>query len=293
MQTRMEKYTDAHEEVGLRFKKNEDLYKTISEEELNNYNVKTNATVIDNNGTNIDVEHIKRILETRYNSTPKRKSIVVPEDEQTQNLDVIETKEYDINLILQKAKEQENSDYDKNRFKKLRDTQYDILKDLNLSEPNKNEKEDDKPVEKDELMNLINTITQKELENREKNSSDPLDLFPDLKGNDDTVVLEGMKDELNEYISSNEITLSEDIKNEVKDDVKEQSEITDNSLDNSFYTTSTVFTQSDFDDFEDLKKEVKGNKILLIIVTVLIIAGLLVGIFLLLNNFLGINFFKR
>ena len=293
MQTRMEKYTDAHEEVGLRFKKNEDLYKTISEEELNNYNVKTNATVIDNNGTNIDVEHIKRILETRYNSAPKRKSIVVPEDEQTQNLDVIETKEYDINLILQKAKEQENSDYDKNRFKKLRDTQYDILKDLNLSEPKKNEKDDDKPVEKDELMNLINTITQKELENREKNSSDPLDLFPDLKGNDDTVVLEGMKDELNEYFSSNEITLSEEIKNEVKDDVKEQSEITDNSLDNSFYTTSTVFTQSDFDDFEDLKKEVKGNKILLIIVTVLIIAGLLVGIFLLLNNFLGINFFKR
>jgi len=293
MQTRMEKYTDAHEEVGLRFKKNEDLYKTISEEELNNYNVKTNATVIDNNGTNIDVEHIKRILETRYNSAPKRKSIVVPEDEQTQNLDVIETKEYDINLILQKAKEQENSDYDKNRFKKLRDTQYDILKDLNLSEPKKNEKEDDKPVEKDELMNLINTITQKELENREKNSSDPLDLFPDLKGNDDTVILEGMKDELNEYFSSNEITLSEEIKNEVKDDVKEQSEITDNSLDNSFYTTSTVFTQSDFDDFEDLKNEVKGNKILLIIVTVLIIAGLLVGIFLLLNNFLGINFFKR
>jgi len=142
-------------------------------------------------------------------------------------------------------------------------------------------------------MNLINTITQKELENREKNSSDPLDLFPDLKGNDDTVVLEGMKDELNEYFSSNEITLSEEIKNEVKDDVKEQSEITDNSLDNSFYTTSTVFTQSDFDDFEDLKKEVKGNKILLVIVTILIIAGLLVGIFLLLNNFLGINFFKR
>lgn len=285
MQTRMEKYTEAHEEVGLRFKKNEDLYKTISDEELNNYNVKTNATVIDDNGTNIDVEHIKRILETRYNSAPKRKSIVVPEDDQTKDLDVIETKEYDINLILQKAKEQETADYDKNRFKKIRDTQYDILKDLNLSDVKKETPEEDKPVEKDELMSLINTITQKELENREKNSSDPLDLFPDLKGSEDTVVLEGMKDELNEYISSAEMN--------IQDEKPKQTESNESSLDNSFYTTSTVFTQSDFDDFEDLKKEVKGNKILLVIVTILIIAGLLVGIFLLLNNFLGINFFKR
>lgn len=288
MQTRMEKYTEAHEEVGLRFKKNEDLYKTISEEELNNYNVKTNATVIDNNGTNIDVEHIKRILETRYNEAPKRKSIVVPEEDQTKDLDVIETKEYDINLILQKAKEQENTDYDKNRFKKLRDTQYDILKDLNLNDAKKENLEEDKPVEKDELMNLINTITQKELENREKNSSDPLDLFPDLKGSEDTVVLEGMKDELSDYVTSNDLSDENIVKDE--DFNKEENS---NSLDNSFYTTSTVFTQSDFDDFEDLKKEVKGNKILLVIVTILIIAGLLVGIFLLLNNFLGINFFKR
>ena len=283
MQTRMEKYTEAHEEVGLRFKKNEELYKTISDEELNNYTVKTNATVLDNNGTNIDVEHIKRILETRYNEAPKRKSIVVPEDDQIKTDDVIETKEYDINLILQKAKEQENADYDKNRFKKLRDTQYDILKDLNLSE---NKTEDEKPDSKNELMELINTITQKELENQKNKVEDPLDLFPDLKGSDDTVVLEGMKDEITEYMSQSDLEVDKPTpKNEHLDN--------EEGLDNSFYTTSTVFTQSDFDDFEDLKKEVKGNKILLIIVTVLIIAGLLFGIFLLLNNFLGINFFKR
>ena len=189
MQTRMEKYTDVHEEIGQRFKKNEDLYKKISDQELDKYTVRTNATVLDDNGTNIDVEHIKKILDTKYNTAPKRKSIIIPEESPEEITNDVETKEYDINLILEKAKENETADYDKNRFKKLRDTQYDILKDLNLdSEISTKEIEEDK----DELRELINTITQKELENRKKDNDDPLDSFPDLKGDDDTVVLDGI-----------------------------------------------------------------------------------------------------
>lgn len=267
MQTRMEKYTDAHEEIGQRYKRNEELYKKISDQELDKYTVKTNATIIGDNEANIDVEHIKKILEKRYNEAPKRKSIVVPEDDTEEVNEVIETKEYDINLILEKAKEQENSDYDKNRLKKLRDTQYDILKDLNLGETQSKE---DEIKEKDELMELINTITQKELENK-KNEDDPLDLFPDLKGSENTVVLEGMKEEVEEALDKS----------------------SEKQLDESFYTTSTVFTQSDFDDFEDLKKEVKGHKVILGIITALIVIAIIVCIFLVLNNFFGISIFKR
>ena len=269
MQTRMEKYTDVHEEVGQRFKKNEDLYKKISDQELDKYTVRTNATVLDDNGTNIDVEHIKKILDTKYNTAPKRKSIIIPEESPEEITNDVETKEYDINLILEKAKESETADYDKNRFKKLRDTQYDILKDLNLdSEISTKEIEEDK----DELRELINTITQKELENRKKDSDDPLDLFPDLKGDDDTVVLDGMKEEIEQTLESQAIE-------EAK-------------LENSFYTTSTAFTQSDFDDFDDLKKEVKSNKILLTIITIIIVLAILFCIYLLLDHFLSIKFFK-
>ena len=275
MQTRMEKYTEAHEDVGFRFQKNEELYKKISDEELDNYTVKTNAAVIGDNGASIDIEHIKRILETRYNEAPKRKSITIPDEDKSLNDEPIETKEYDINLILEKAKEQEVVEYDKNRFKKLRDTQYDILKDLDLSNNKNKDKADEEEVNKDELLELINTITQKELENKEK-AEDPLDLFPDLKGDDNTVVLEGMQEEITN--SLNNVPIEDDV---------------DESLDKSFYTTTTAFTQSDFDDFEDLKKEVKGHKVVLVIVTVVIIVALLIGIFLLLNNFLGINFFKK
>ncbi|MBR5662894.1 MAG: hypothetical protein IKX00_04555 [Bacilli bacterium] len=275
MQTRMEKYTDVHEEVGQRFKKNEDLYKKISDQELDKYTVKTNATVLDDNGTNIDVEHIKRILETRYNNAPKRKSIVIPEDKTEEIPSVVETKEYDINLILEKAKENESNDYDKNRFKKLRDTQYDILKDLNLNPDEISTKEVEQ--DKDELMKLINTITQKELENRKK-EDDPLDLFPDLKGDENTVVLDGMKDEIEKTLESDEVIENEEVK--------------EKELENSFYTTSTVFTQSDFDDFDDLKKEVKSHKILLTIVTIIIVLAILFCIYLLLDHFLSLNLFK-
>ena len=118
---------------------------------------------------------------------------------------------------------------------------------------------------------------EKEISALKKNSKeDPLDLFPDLKGSDNTVVLEGMKEELENYDTpSKPISLEE----------KEPEE--------SFYTTSTLFTQSDFDDFEDLKKEVKGHKIILTIVTILIVLAIIFCILLVLNNFLGINFFKR
>lgn len=271
MQTRMEKYTDAHEELGSRSKRNEELYKSISNEELDKYTIKTNATVLSDNGTNIDIDHIKRILETRYNEAPKRKSITIPEEVNDNDITQVETKEYDINLILEKAKEQENVDYEKNRFKKLRDTQYDILKDLNID--GESAGNEDGKVDKDELLELINTITQKELENK-KGSDDPLDLFPDLKGDDNTVVLDGMQEEITDKLANAPIE-------------------EDETLDKSFYTTTTSFTQSDFDDFDDLKKEVKGHKLILIILTIVIIGGLLFAIFFLLNNFLGINFFKK
>ena len=72
----------------------------------------------------------------------------------------------------------------------------------------------------------------------------------------------------------------------------EEDKINANKIEDSFYTTTTAFTQSDFDDFDDLKKEVKGHKILLTIVTIIIIAAILFCIYLLLDNFLSINFFK-
>ena len=40
---------------------------------------------------------------------------------------------YDINAILEKAKKTQDVDYEKERLKKVHDTQYDILKKLNIA----------------------------------------------------------------------------------------------------------------------------------------------------------------
>ena len=62
----MEKYTETHDDnLGLRYKRNEELYQKISDQELDKYTVKANATVLGDNGPSIDVEHIKKILETK------------------------------------------------------------------------------------------------------------------------------------------------------------------------------------------------------------------------------------
>ena len=115
-------------------------------------------------------------------------------------------------------------------------------------------------------MTLINTITSKELV---KNSKlDPFDILSDLKGSDDTKVLSGIEEEVK------------------KDDTKKM--IEKEKLENSFYTTTNAFTQSDFDDFNDLKDDLKATKIIIRVLIVLIIIAFIAGALFFLNNYFHI-----
>ena len=73
MNSRMNRYYEDEEEVvSSRTRKNEELYKEISKSELENYEIKSNTTVIGENKNEIDVEKIKKILDTKYNELPTR-----------------------------------------------------------------------------------------------------------------------------------------------------------------------------------------------------------------------------
>lgn len=198
MKTRMQKYYDEeNNNTLLRQKKNENLYENIESLENIDYKIDPNMTVLENDARNIDVEHIRKILDTKYNQTPKRRSIVIEETTETPVISLDETREYDINAILEKAKYEKEEDYEKERLKKLRDTQYDILSSLELDGTSEEKKEEKgKSQEENELMDLINTITARELVTKEQktDSIDPLDILTDLKGNDDTVVVGGVKE---------------------------------------------------------------------------------------------------
>lgn len=270
MDTRINKYNES--DRMSRVSKNSDLYKQINDSELDNFNVHSNATVIGNQEREIDVEQIKKILDKRYNDRPQRRSIRVEPREEVSRLDKDDTKEYDLTKVLEKAKDEKVETYDEVRAKKLRNTQYDILNNLNIEETEEKEEKSLNPEEN--LMNLINTITINEAKKKEDKDVDPLDILTDLKGHDDTQVYESME---------TSVTKITEIKEKEKENLNKE-ESKKETLDNSFYT-SDLFKKKDFEDENDFVEDDKvglGIKILI----VLVIIVFLVGLFLFIKSFM-------
>jgi len=273
-------YDEENNNIALRERKNKNLYENINDYEVEDYEIKTNATVLDNNAKNIDVEKIKKILDTKYNKQPKRRSIVVDDaDYQEPDISLDETREYDINAILEKARSEKEVDYEKERLKKIRDTQYDILNSLDIEGEEKEEKQE----ENNELMDLINTITAKELEVKNKKEDlDPLDILTDLKGSDNTVVVDGIHEE-SESVNETSPIMSLEEADKIKPTIMENK--------TQDLTSTLQFTQSDFDDFNDLKKEVKSSRALIYIIIVVVCLILVAGVIIFLNKFLNLSLF--
>ena len=289
MDTRMNKYDN---KSFSRVAKNEELYKEINEASLDNFSVRSNATVIGNQDPEIDIEKIKKILDTKYNNAPKRKSIRIDIPEEEEEVDSEPTKEYDLNVVLEKAKDELPETYEEARAKKLRNTQFDILSNLHIDE--QHEEEEPSKAEED-LMELINTIsinekkiseiTEKLGQNaHEEAKEDAFDILDELKGSDNTEVYEGMTEEIKKVEEKNESENLVEETTEEKKDVKEEKEentivekVKDDTMDSSFYTTS-LFKKNDFAEDEDDTD--KGLNIVIKILIVLVIICFLVGIFL-------------
>ena len=274
MESRMNKYDNKN---LSRVAKNEELYKKINESNLDNFSVRSNATVIGNQEPEIDIEKIKKILDTKYNSAPKRRSIRIDVPEEEEKIDEVKTKEYDLNVILEKAKDEKEETYEEVRAKKLRNTQFDILNNLNLEEA-QSEKQSESTKAEEDLIELINTISINEKKINEiseqltteeaKEESSPLDLLTELKGSENTEVYEGMTTEITQKLNEE----------------KEETKITtkkEEPIDNSFYTNS-LFNKNDFKDDE----EEKGLSIAIKILIVLVILCFLAGLFLFIKSFI-------
>ena len=278
MNTRMEKYDPDMPLEMSRQSRNAELYKTINKSELNNYDIKSNATVLGpSNKGQIDVEQIKKILDTRYNELPKRKSIRIDDlDNEEEAPKEESTKEYDINAILEKARTDKPLTYEEERAKKLRDTQFDILKNLDLEKD-----KEDNTEEETKLLDLINTITINEDKSKSPEVSDALDILSDLKGDDNTVVIEGMKEE------DNTVTISEGeiISPIEKDSSKDEKTST---IEKTFFTKSSTFDKKDFEKLDE-NEDFDDDKISpwLKIVIFIVIVVFLVGLFFFLKSFLN------
>ena len=348
--SRMDKYFDPSEQevdsntgefkiVSSRLQKNQELYKEVSNLDIDDFDLNSNVSILGDNTENIDLNEIQEKLSEKYHEDKKDKGLGNNEDAPLPKINLDETREYDINSILAKAKEDKEVDYEEDRLKKLRNTQYDILNNLNIDNKEAEDKKDYSNVvasnrEDDEkkLLDLIDTITAKELIKEEENieidgEMDPLDLLSDLRGDDENTRVMAAVDLDEDYPDESETSISldellgnkeiqEEINKEPEEDTEEIEEVDEDTQeipskkneekkelegtknnnivdkDDSFFTSSTKFSQSDFDDFKDLKDDMSVGKVIIRLLIFLLVVAFIVGIVFLANNYLDLGLFK-
>ena len=168
------------------------------------------------------------------------------------NLKIEETKDYDINEIIEKAKQDKNVNYEAERFNKSYNGN-DIINEIKEKYQDKEETREEK-----ELLDLINTITILEKKNANKDA-DLLD----------------MKDEKIE---------AEDTEPEIKVELPKEDTT-------EFYTGKLKVKEEDFDDFKDMQKDIKSNSLLIkVLVFIFILIALAIGI-VVANNIFDLGLF--
>ena len=305
METRVDKYNNDTSTMS-RTQKNQKLYNEINDLQMDTFDINSNSVILSNNGTTIDIDKLKDMLDKKYREDVKSKSLGKIDDfEEKEEIKLDETREYDINEIISKAREEKQNDYEVERLKKLRNTQVNILNELNIDTFSKDEEV--KAIsnsEKDELKTLIDTINLTEETNKlNKNDDiDPLDLLNELKGDDDETKIDGVNELTEEILRQAKLEAAKEMVNERKEKLDKEKEekkeqITkadkteENKLDKSFYTNSTVFKTNDFDDFSDLKDEMSATKVIIRILIVLVIIAFICGVVFLLNKVLNWGLF--
>ena len=319
MQSRMDRYNNVESnntDVKLRTKKNQDLYEKIKTSDIRRYDVNNNMSVIDDNIKSVDINKIHNFLDEKYGSNPvKRKSIDLPEiNDHVEQEPIMDTKEYDINAIIEKAKQGKNIDYSKERLKKVREAQFEILNNLdseieNLSSLDRAKEKRKKQEE--ELKHLINTITEIELQNKMKETQSDFDLLSDLK--DDTTTTSSVEEPAEDIEIEDVEEETEDITEEPTEDttpdviiggvqqeedtinskiIDEQKELDKKPEDEKKDLEKTLekleIDPSSYDEFSDINKKDKAS-IVLKIGIIIVFAALIFGVIVLLDHLLGLD----
>ena len=332
MQSRMDRYNtvDSNDtNVRSRTQRNQSLYEKIKTSDIKSFDVNNNMSVIDDNIKSVNINKVHNFLDEKYgDNTAKRRSIDLPELGNTQEMDVImDTKEYDINAIIEKAKQGKNIDYSKERLKKVREAQYEILNNLDSEIENLSSVDiakEKRKKEEENLQNLINTITQIEIKNKNiKDTSSDLELFSDLmddpvddkkdKGMDlDTIditeEIKKIKEEESKKLETEEIPtieLTDTTPDIVIGGVQVQEDTLNNKLlkDERTMEIATVkpsekkvdetlskldIDVSSYDDFNDINRKDGASTILKIVIFIVFII-LILGALYILNKLLGLG----
>lgn len=250
MPSRMEKYHNSNENHNSRTSKNNSLYDKLYDNTT--YSNVESVTTIEQGGK-IDLEKIKKLLQENEEIKEENLSNIkkVYPKRSYDNYQEPE-KDYDINVALSKAKD-EYIDDNKNRA--LRNTQYNILKDINIKEINSDSEES--------LKELINTITNTSILNKLGDKDLSLDMLEDLKSDGKTQINLKSTDDFIKSANTDDNTAD---------------------LDKSFFTSSLSFGNKDFEELSDIKTSLKKNNILISILVIISLVIIITGILFFINK---------
>lgn len=274
---------DYNETTPSRVRKNANLYRRIDAASIDDIEPRREEEIIESNTSTIDVEKLKSMLDKKYRDPSSNTLKDVDHKPVDRQINLEETREYNLDEILNKAKANEDTDYGVERLKKLSDTNVSILDGLNIKdndtskdEINGAEKLNKSKVSSDskKLIELIDTINLKEQEgydallNESNNnydddtrydnkkasllddfdledttSNEPLDMLSELTGTDEDTKVVGAS----EIVSDKDLE-DESLKLDGKDDKYDDIDL-ENSDDD--FDTTEVVSRDDTDDFTD------------------------------------------
>lgn len=284
---RMDRYDNSHKPgVRSRTEKNHDLYTDLGN--LEKYTMLTDVSKIEA----VELDAAKKNYRTRegYHSLKDYDINIEEKPKERKELDEFnflynnEHKTYDINRVLEEAKELREKD-NLERKRKLHNEKYNILEssEEDLEKFKEETKLRHKPIEnEEELEELIHTITSKELrEEIDKSESDD---------NTNTLLGDLMATNVNEEVLKPIATKIEDNKVEDNtkkiDKVKEKTMSLKDQIDKSFYTKSLDLSEEDFESDDEV--EVKPSKILgflKVILSLILILAVGFGVYYVITNF--------
>jgi len=260
MESRMEKYHDIDLEEFQRSKKNANLYKEV----YGNYSDFEDLPIPENTNE-IDIENLKSLVSSR--NTKRKEQLENQEIDFGEEITELpkDEKVYDINTLLEKAKE-ENA-----KIKKEVPINKNIPNYLANLESDKSTKEiilkydgdndDDMPIvkENDYLTSEVSFIKE-----NVNTSSLSLDILSDLKPNGDTMVSEPITEEI-----------------DVEDEVEK-----------TFFDDKLKFTEEDFDDEEveeeELFYEEKDHLFLKVLLIIIGLASVFTAAFFIIKEYTNI-----
>ena len=274
---------DYNDTTPSRVKKNANLYRRIDASTIDDIETNQPEEVIESNTSTIDVEKLKSMLDKKYRDPSSNTLKDVDHKPVDRQINLEETREYNLDEILNKAKANDDTDYGVERLKKLSDTNVSILDGLNIKDngTSKNEINGDEKLSKSKvssdskkLIELIDTINLKEQEGydallnesnnnydddtRDDNkkasllddfdledttSNEPLDMLSELTGTDEDTKVVGASKMLDDEDKDEEQVCKNITKADKYDDI--------DLNDTDDFDTTEVVSREDTDEFTD------------------------------------------